>query len=164
MAEALEVNFHYPPGATPLSPDDLEGLIPGHISTQGDLDAWEQQNILEARQKLARRKPQELLTDDALRRIHRYMFDQTWQWAGRYRNSNKNIGVAWERVPEQIRILCDDTRYQRDHGTYPVDEFGQIFAPAKSALPPSLAVAHACITGWLPFILSRMAMVDTHVW
>jgi Fic-DOC domain mobile mystery protein B len=124
VAEIVEVNFRYPPGATPLSPDDLDGLIPGHIGTQGELDAWEQQNILDARQRLARRKPRELLSDDAFRRIHHYMFDQTWRWAGRYRKSNKNIGVAWELVPEQVRVLCDDARYQRDHETYPADEFG----------------------------------------
>lgn len=118
------MNFQYPPGATPLSPEDLEGLIPDHVSAQGELDAWEQQNILDARQRLARRKPRELLRDDAIRRIHRYMFDQTWKWAGQYRHSNKNIGVAWELIPEQVRVLCDDAQYQRDHDIFPVDEFG----------------------------------------
>ena len=34
------------PGATPLDPDELEALIPGHISTQGELNAWEQRNII----------------------------------------------------------------------------------------------------------------------
>lgn len=118
------MNFQYPPGATPLSPEDLEGLIPDHIGTQGELDAWEQQNILNARQRLARRKPRELLSDDAIKRIHRYMFGETWRWAGQYRHSNKNIGVTWERVPEQVRVLCDDAQYQRNHSTYPADEFG----------------------------------------
>ncbi len=118
------MNFDYPPGATPLSPDDLEGLIPGHIGTQDELDAWEQQNILDARQRLARRKPRELLDDKAIRLVHRYMFDQTWAWAGQYLHSDKNIGVDWTLIPEQVRVLCGDAKYQRSNGTYSEDEFG----------------------------------------
>jgi hypothetical protein len=34
------------PGATPLDPDELEALIPEYISTQGELNAWEQRNII----------------------------------------------------------------------------------------------------------------------
>ena len=121
------MRFIYPPGATPLSPEDLENLIPGHITTQGELDVWEQQNILEGRDRLARRRPRELLEDQAIRTTHRWMFDKTWRWAGQYRTSDKNIGVDWARIPEQVRILCDDARYQRDHGVYPGDEFAARF-------------------------------------
>lgn len=118
------MKFIYAPGATPISPDDLEGLIPDHINTQTDLDAWEQQNILAARARLARRRPRELLTDEVLRRVHQYMFDETWTWAGQFRHSDTNIGLPWEQIPEQVRLLCDDARYQRDNAAYPPDEFG----------------------------------------
>lgn len=40
--------FHYPDGATPIDPDELEGLIPTHITRRGELDRWEQENINEA--------------------------------------------------------------------------------------------------------------------
>lgn len=130
------MKLRYPPGATPLSADDLDGLIPGHITTQGELDAWEQQNILEARTRLARRRPKELLTDDAIRRIHRFMFGQTWQWAGHYRHSDTNIGVGWEHIPERVRILCDDARYQRDHRVYSAVEFGARFHHRLVAIHP----------------------------
>ena len=39
------MEFHYAPGATPLDPDEAAGLVPTHITTQGDLNAWEQVNI-----------------------------------------------------------------------------------------------------------------------
>ena len=39
------MQFHYPPGATPLDPDEAVGLVPTHITTQEDLNAWEQINI-----------------------------------------------------------------------------------------------------------------------
>jgi hypothetical protein len=34
-------------GATPLDPDEIDGLIPSYISTQGQLNAAEQANIIE---------------------------------------------------------------------------------------------------------------------
>lgn len=40
--------FDYPPGATPLDPNEVEGLIPDYITTQGELNALERENILEA--------------------------------------------------------------------------------------------------------------------
>jgi len=41
----MALKLEYPPGATPLDPDDAAGLIPSHITTQGQLNAWEFQNI-----------------------------------------------------------------------------------------------------------------------
>ncbi len=34
------------PGATLLDPDEMNGLIPNYISTQGELNILEQENIL----------------------------------------------------------------------------------------------------------------------
>ena len=36
-------------GATPLTPEEREGLIPTHILTRGDLNELEEQNIAEGR-------------------------------------------------------------------------------------------------------------------
>ncbi len=38
----------YPPGATPLDPDEAAGLIP-NIALQAELNAREEENILKAR-------------------------------------------------------------------------------------------------------------------
>jgi fido (protein-threonine AMPylation protein) len=43
----MGLNLEYPPGATPLDPDDAAGLIPSHITTQGQLNEWEFQNVAE---------------------------------------------------------------------------------------------------------------------
>ena len=37
----MAVNFDGPPGSTPLDPDELEGLKPGHIIRRSELDEWE---------------------------------------------------------------------------------------------------------------------------
>ena len=38
----------YPSGVTSLSEDELEGLKIQSITTRGELDRWEQENIAEA--------------------------------------------------------------------------------------------------------------------
>lgn len=50
------VVFEYPPGATPLDLDEAECLIPIHIAIQGQLNEWEQNNILEAEKWLGRQR------------------------------------------------------------------------------------------------------------
>lgn len=117
------LNFTYPAGATPLDPDEARDLIPGTVATQADLNALEQANILDgAGWAMAQKK--DLLTDTFLRTLHSKMFGDVWNWAGRYRTSEKNIGVPWGRVPEEVRKLCADAGYWQTHRTYPWDEFG----------------------------------------
>lgn len=43
----MGLNLEYPPGATPLDPDDAAGLIPSHITAQGQLNEWEFQDVAE---------------------------------------------------------------------------------------------------------------------
>jgi Fic-DOC domain mobile mystery protein B len=116
------MEFQYAPGATPLDPDEATGLVPSHITTQADLNAWEQANILQAVRWVARQKKRDLLTEGFVRDLHRRMFDQTWKWAGTFRQSNKNIGVDWTQVAMKLRNLLDNTRFQIDHKVFEPDE------------------------------------------
>ena len=116
------MEFQYAPGATPLDPDEAAGLVPSHITTQADLNAWEQANILQAVRWVARQKKRDLLTEGFVRDLHRRMFDQTWKWAGTFRQSNKNIGVDWTKVAVKLRNLLDNTRFQIDHKVFEPDE------------------------------------------
>ena len=116
------MEFQYAPGATPLDPDEGAGLVPSHITTQADLNAWEQANILQAVRWVARQKKRDLLTEGFVRDLHRRMFDQTWKWAGTFRQSNKNIGVDWTQVAVKLRNLLDNTRFQIDHKVFEPDE------------------------------------------
>ena len=92
----MAIDLDYPPGATPLDADELASLIPGHITTQGELNEWEQLNILEG-DAWARKQHKEILTEAFVRRLHARMFGETWRWAGGFRKSDKNIGVDWLR-------------------------------------------------------------------
>lgn len=112
-----------PAGATPLDPDEAEGLIPDHVSTRGELNAWEQLNIEKGAAWLRTRgRVESLLTQGVLREIHRRMFAATWTWAGRHRQTLKNIGVPPEMIGEQVHTLLDDTRYWIDHDSFSADE------------------------------------------
>jgi fido (protein-threonine AMPylation protein) len=48
--------MEYPDGATPLDPDEMEGLRFKHVSTRGELDELEQANIQEGLAWLAKQK------------------------------------------------------------------------------------------------------------
>jgi Fic-DOC domain mobile mystery protein B len=86
------------------------------------LNAWEQANILLAERWVARQIKRDLLNEGFVRDLHRRMFDQTWKWAGTFRQSNKNIGVDWTQVAVKLRNLLDNTRFQIDHAVFEADE------------------------------------------
>ena len=52
----------YPEGATPIDPDEQEGLIPTHITTREELNRWEQENINKAEEWCNSRKYSNILT------------------------------------------------------------------------------------------------------
>ena len=58
------INDSLPSGATPLTADDADQLIPSGITTRGQLDQFEARNIQEALRWAMRgnRKPSRLLT------------------------------------------------------------------------------------------------------
>ena len=98
-----------PDGATPLTPEDLEGLLPGHILTRGELDEWEAQNVLKARTWVNARR-RNVLDDKFVRELHKKMFDETWEWAGQYRSDERSIGIDPQQIPMAIRNFCEDTK------------------------------------------------------
>ncbi|MBI1905303.1 MAG: mobile mystery protein B [Rhodocyclales bacterium] len=116
------MNFTYQLGQTPLDPDEKEGLKPRHVSTQGELNEWEQLNIIKGARWAQRQLKQDILDDVFLRELHKRMFSDTWTWAGTYRKSDKNIGCDWRQVSMRVRNLLENTRYQVEHQAMPPDE------------------------------------------
>ncbi len=126
-----------PQGASPLDPDEAEGLRPPHIATREELNAWEQANILKAGEWLrGRRKASSVLDMNFLRELHKQMFSDTWTWAGTFRKTLKNIGVPPEVVQEHTRHLLDHVQYWLDHDTYPIDEIAARFHHSLTAIHP----------------------------
>ena len=131
----MAFEIHYPPGATPLDADERASLIPGHIATQGELNEWEQLNILHG-EGWAHSQRRDILDEQFLRRLHREMFGETWRWAGRFRTSDKNIGVDWLRIGVEVKNLLDDIRFQIEHGAMAADEVAVRFHHRLVAIHP----------------------------
>jgi Fic-DOC domain mobile mystery protein B len=131
----MAVNFDYLPGATPLDADELACLIPKHITTQGELNEWEQLNI-EQGEAWARKQRKEILNEGFVRQLHQQMFGETWSWAGNFRKSDKNIGAAWQQVSMKLHDLLNDAHYQIAHVTYPSDEIAARFHHRLVAIHP----------------------------
>lgn len=136
MVQTVALNPEQVPGQTPLDPDEAAQLIPSHLTTQRDLDEWEQTNILQAQQWLLRQRQPKVLTEAFCRELHRRMFDQTWRWAGQFRASDKNIGCPWQQVPMRLRQLLDNTAYQLDGAAHPLDEAAARFHHALVLVHP----------------------------
>lgn len=110
------------PGATPLDPNEIDGLLPAHITTQEQLNEWEQANIARAHRWLASARTRNVLSESFVRELHKRMFNETWRWAGTFRATERNFGVTPEQIAPQLRDLLDDARYWLEHQTYPIDE------------------------------------------
>jgi Fic-DOC domain mobile mystery protein B len=116
------MKFIYAAGATPYNQDDSTYLIPKQITTQKELNEWEQHNIILAERWLFSKRRKELLTVDFLKLLHKKMFNLTWQWAGHFRKHQTNIGLEPYLISQSLLMLCDDVRYWIDNKTFPREE------------------------------------------
>lgn len=117
------MKFKYEEGVTPIDPDEADGLIPS-LTTQNELNEWEQVNITIALNKHSFRnyKPEKILDTYFLLDLHKDMFDKTWRWAGKTRTSLKTIGVLAEEIRIKLKSLLDDVTFWIQSNTYSIDE------------------------------------------
>lgn len=97
------------PGATPV--EDISDLIPSHITTRSELYEWEAANILKAVKLYLTEKKKFGIDIAWLKILHKEMFDETWKWAGEFRQKNYNLGIDWHNINEQMKALVDDIAY-----------------------------------------------------
>ncbi|MDP1971852.1 MAG: hypothetical protein Q8J87_02695, partial [Sediminibacterium sp.] len=109
----MGLNLTYDDGQTPLDEDEKESLLIKSISTRGELDEFEQQNIEDAIQwSLTRKfKAEQILSESFIKDLHKKMYGRVWRWAGEYRKTNKNIGVDKLEISISLRSLIDDAKY-----------------------------------------------------
>jgi Fic-DOC domain mobile mystery protein B len=109
---------------TAINLEDTAALKP-NLATQRELDQWEFQNILEARSwALATRrlKDTDPFSEPYIRELHRRMFNRTWQWAGKYRKRDTNLGVPHVEIRERLGQLLGNARYWIENKTVDLDE------------------------------------------
>lgn len=123
MSEGMD----FPCSATPLNPDEMEGLRFKHVSTRGELDQLEQANIIEGMTWLDKHKTPDVLTEEFACNLHKQLFGDLWEWTGSFRKTEKNIGVDPFQIAIQLRQLLGDVRYWIENDTYPPKELAARF-------------------------------------
>ncbi len=120
----MGLSISYIDGQTPLDEDEKEGLRIKTISTRGDLDEFEQQNIEKAVEwTLGRKlKASTIFNESFVRELHRRMYGDVWKWAGEFRKSNKNLGKDKEQIGAWLKQLNDNALYWIGSKTYSEDE------------------------------------------
>ena len=104
----------------------MRELIPAHIAYRSELNEAEQENIARAQDwALGRRR--DLLSEKFVKNLHQHMLGDVWRWAGRFRTSERNLGIAHYEIPVALRQLLDDTRAWIEYKTYPPDEIAVRF-------------------------------------
>lgn len=105
------MSFEDPDGATPLGPDEMRGLKFKHIATRGELDELEQANIQQGLIWLFARKRGDVLDPLFLSKAHQRLFGDVWEWAGRYRLREMNIGIDPHQISVQLQIHLDNVEH-----------------------------------------------------
>jgi Fic-DOC domain mobile mystery protein B len=118
--------FQEPDHATPLTPEEMRELIPAHIAYRNELNEAEQENIARA-QDWAFGRRRDLLSEKFIKDLHRRMLGNVWRWAGKFRTSERNLGIAHFEIPVAVRQLLDDTKAWIEFKTYPPDEIAVRF-------------------------------------
>lgn len=127
--------FEEPDDATPLTPEEQPELIPAHIAFRSELNEAEQTNIARAQDwALARRR--EVLTENFIKTLHKKMLGDVWRWAGKFRTSERNLGIAPSEIPIALRQLLDDARTWIEHQSYPADEIAVRFHHRQVQIHP----------------------------
>lgn len=124
----LEGSYQY--GQTPLDDDELLGLRLASIRTKQELNEAEQLLIEETiKWTIGKRwTAAAMLSRLFICRLHERMFGQVWDWAGKFRLTEKNIGVPSHLIRVELRQLLEDVKHWIIYKTYLPDEIAIRYA------------------------------------
>jgi Fic-DOC domain mobile mystery protein B len=118
--------FEEPDHATPLTPEERLDLIPAYIAYRSELNEAEQENIARAQDwALGRRR--DPLNEKFIQELHRRMLGDVWKWAGKFRRSERNLGIPFYEIPPAVRQLLADANAWILHHAYSTDEIAVRF-------------------------------------
>jgi Fic-DOC domain mobile mystery protein B len=93
------------PGETPIDPS---GLKVRGITNRAELNPIEAENILKAVTKYMTGTRKVAFDFPLCLRVHEDMFGDVWDWAGKLRQENFNIGIPFAGVSDSLAALLDD--------------------------------------------------------
>lgn len=114
--------FDEPDDATPLEPEERDGLLQTWITYRSELNEAEQANIAAGATWAYRQRRRQILAEAFIKQLHRRLLGDVWAWAGDFRRTGRNIGIDPARIPVELRLALDDARYWVANKSYPPDE------------------------------------------
>jgi fido (protein-threonine AMPylation protein) len=102
----MKTIFSHIPDATPLEPDDLEGLLLEHVTTRDELNEAEFSKISMTALQYLGRKPSRkkaLFTASRFVQLHRQMCGSVWRWGGKLRNRDLNAGIPTYQIAAELK-------------------------------------------------------------
>ena len=125
----MGLEFQYSDGQTPIDEEEKVGLKIKSITTQSELDEFEQWNIEKAVEWTihANLKSKNIFSEKFIKDLHRRMYGDVWRWAGEFRRSEKNIGIKWTRISVELKKLIDDTEFWISEGKMSAEEIALRF-------------------------------------
>lgn len=107
--------------------DDISGLLldTSKQYTLGQIYVYEAKNIIRATLKYLSAKPDKKLAPfnfEWMLQLHREMFGDVWDWAGKLRQVELSIGVKAYMVSTELKMLVDDLEYWDKNKTFSVVE------------------------------------------
>jgi len=102
-----------PSGGTAITDEERRGLrLP--VLTRDELNRAEAENISNAMlwvfNPRRRLRPESVSKETWLLALHRRMYDQVWNWAGKYRTTDRNLGLPYWQVRVEMRNLQADAQ------------------------------------------------------
>lgn len=109
--------FETDDNSTPLTEEEKQQLKAKWITTRAELNELETKGIAEAEIWLLKNK-KDILSENFIKILHKKMFGEIWKWAGNFRITERNIGVAPYEIQPKLRILIDDVKFWIDNETF----------------------------------------------
>lgn len=109
---------------TELTDEEREGLKLKWVKTRADLNRAEAENIAKAVAYVyqSRLRAKTIISEEWLRRLHKRMYGDVWSWAGKYRATDKNLGVPRHEVASSLAQHIDNASFWLTNATYEYDE------------------------------------------
>ena len=108
----------------PLSDEEKADLIVDHVIDRSSIYALEQINIEKAVKWTfgKRLNDQRVINEAFIKSLHQKMYGDVWKWAGRYRTSERNLGIAHYKIAQELKVLVDDTLFWVKNDIYNAEE------------------------------------------
>jgi len=109
--------FETDDNSTPLTEEEKQQLKQKWVTNRSELNELETLGIASAEIWLKKNK-KDILNENFIKSLHKKMFGDVWLWAGKFRTTERNIGVAPYNIQPQLKILFDNVSYWIENKTF----------------------------------------------